>query len=1827
MRGNKLFILAGFVFILTCIVLFINPMMARAYGYDTDNLLTNDTPNDETGWTLTNCNYNNGTYGGEFKGASNSAMYAKQTFTFSARDIYRINNGEIQVSASGYFWAQPSCTMNAYVKATFYNASNVSTGSNSATYDTYKISTHNELVSFSDYTVPAGTTSLLFTAKNDDSLVGTYPSFRKFSLTVSDVVAPTYVSITPVTTPAKFKVGSVIRYRVTFSEPVTVTTQGALKYKVGTQSFTNGAYATQSADGTKLYYDITLPDTTTPGDNLAVMITGLLGLSVTDDAGNVCKNIPATVSISDGTIVDNRPPENTSFSTTASTDAFYKAGDVIEFAATFHEYITVTGAPKIRTSNGKYATYVSKTTSATKVANFSYTIVTGDDLANIAITSVSLAGIEDDMGNLAIDAASYDINSQDTFMSTKNVSIDTTPPTTTFNNLGTGWLKSQSVILTPDDNISGVDEMYSKWTAAGATPTFPTSPNVDLVTNKVINPTTSGVYELHIKILDKAGNVATVKSPYTYSFDFTTPGITATPTLIAGTTVVTAVPTSATDAHSGISTFTYAWVSAGGITTLSGNGLVSVPLPTTDGTYTLTLTATDAVGNVKTSTLTGLDIDAIAPVVNFTPTEGTVYKKSYTVNFTVADSKAGVDKYYYVFTTTATKPASGSASWILTSATALTTPNGVSGIYYLHVKALDKKGNESITSTNGFNVDNVAPAVSINQNGNAGNIGKVSYTITVTISDATTISADMVKQYAVSASTTCPALLTDFTGSVLTVDNLDQNKYLYIVATDSAGNINTFKSNIFTADILAPTGTITRATTYSTNVSNVIVNISAADNYSASNYIMMQMKMDMTELSWESYSTQKQMTLPAVEGEHIVSVRFKDVCGNISNYYPVPINYDISAPQINFTYSLNTLTNQDVLVSATATDTVSPCTFDTVSSRVFTANGSFEFVAKDEAGNTTRSTASVTCIDKTNPTVTFTSNQFDGKKYKAGSVKIEANDANGIDSLKYAVVKNGDAAGSFTTLENGQTIDVSGLDGTYTVHVIAMDKAGNNPEIASPTLLFDNTAPIATVTYFPGTATAQNVNATLSFNETASITNGPSTSHTFTANGSYIYEFMDEAGNTGSTTATVSWIDKSLPMASVMILKENGGALGDSEWTNSDTTVSLTPPEGVTISEVKFNDVLVEDAQSISTLGENQFKVSDYGILSFTLTKTSTALSYTDQAVIQIDKVAPSITDVVRSNSQWTNQNVTVTIVGADNRCEITYPEGYSHTYTENGSFDFIVIDAAGNIKTETITVSNIDKTMPVATVTYSVSGHEYDITKPTKENITATIDFGSDGSPVTVKNNNGSKSYMFADNGSFTFIFADSTGNESSQTVTIDKIDRIAPTGYVIYSNSGWTNAAVTATLVAVDDMGAATVSGGQPDTYVFADNGTYTFTFEDIAGNTATATANVSKIDTTPPTLTYTLSTTDVTMFSVTAMVEADEPVTIENNGGYFAKLFDTNGNFTFNAKDRAGNTSSLLVSVANINKDPTPVKLTYSTTKATKDDVFVTILPVDDVSLIYVTNNDGQNIRKFTKNGTFTFTYKNAIGVEGTITATVSNIDKEVPIINISYSRDTVSQQNVVVTMTANEDVVFPNIAQDGKYTFTQNMRIQIPVYDKVNNVTLVTLETNLIDKTSPVINMTKVYDMIEMGALFNPLAGVTVTDDNGLDGAVVVSGAPANTTVGSYVITYTAKDQAGNTSVMYKYLTVYDPNQFHVVINGRLVGQEQITLETLDIVIEAMKSVGGITIKVLPGRKSMGSFKADEDLSTPSSSLQNLGYYTIYVMDAERNAQLLNIFVTE
>ena len=116
------------------------------------------------------------------------------------------------------------------------------------------------------------------------------------------------------------------------------------------------------------------------------------------------------------------------------------------------------------------------------------------------------------------------------------------------------------------------------------------------------------------------------------------------------------------------------------------------------------------------------------------------------------------------------------------------------------------------------------------------------------------------------------------------------------------------------------------------------------------------------------------------------------------------------------------------------------------------------------------------------------------------------------------------------------------------------------------------------------------------------------------------------------------------------------------------------------------------------------------------------------------------------------------------------------------------------------------------------------------------------------------------------------------------------------------------------------------------------------------------------------------------------------VTNNNHNKVYTFVDNGEFTFTYKDEAGNTGAIVAKVDWITKkvELPIIRLHYSEEKKTKGPVSVML--INQGGPIEILNNGGNNIYTFTKNGEFTFEYKDVTGNIRFITAKVDWIIEE-------------------------------------------------------------------------------------------------------------------------------------------------------------------------------------------------------------------------------------------
>jgi hypothetical protein len=929
---------------------------------------------------------------------------------------------------------------------------------------------------------------------------------------------------------------------------------------------------------------------------------------------------------------------------------------------------------------------------------------------------------------------------------------------------------------------------------------------------------------------------------------------------------------------------------------------------------------------------------------------------------------------------------------------------------------------------------------------------------------------------------------------------------------------------------------------------------------------------------------------------------------------------------VKIAYSTVQTTNQSVIATLTASDNLTAANdIDVVNlsgfSYEFQANGTYTFVFRDKAGNENTAVATVTWIDKTKPLIQFSVEGISDKKKTASSIITATDNVSGANELTYAYawsMNANTAPTEWTELPANRQADLSGTNGIWYLWAKVKDKAGNEAIRRTNSLFqLDNISPVGTVTYSPPGRTASDVKATLSTNESVRVTKPSSGSkeYLFTDNGTFEFEFIDDAGNIGKAMATVQGIDRSLPYAAV--------TLSPSGWTNGPVRVTVDASNNAALSLGQI--VVPDDAIPVSqTVQKVVYDFVSNGSLKYCILDRVTSLTSKEEVVVDHIDLTPPTGVLVYSTQRRTNEDVTVTLITYDNnQGAVSIVGDNTYTFTENGTHTFVFEDEAGNVSQMTAVVNVIDKTAPVPVLTYSANAW-------TKDDVTVTLAFTGEDGPVTIVNNEGSSKYVFKENGSFVFYYRDKAGNEGEVTAQVAVIDRTPPTATIQYSEAGWTNRDVTATLVAQDNSGQAptVVNNAGQTAHVFTQNGTFTFVYQDAAGNQREMQASADRIDKTAPsaTIQYSTAMSMKTNADVRATVDADEPITVINNNGSASRDFTANGTYGFRIADRAGNETTVTANVYNIDRTPPSLTLTYSTTAPTKDDVIVT---VNSGEAIQVLNNNRAKQAVFKENGMLTFLVQDLAGNMAEAVATVTNITKATAKVTYTFSETLPTRNNVNVTLTADRPLTYAGFAGN-IVTFTENGTRWIEATDALNNKYTLRIDVNNIDREAPKLKFLSGEQLLyAVGeTAINPAADVEVTDnlDGNLKDTLTVTHTIQAQNPGEYEVTYKVTDRAGNQAVVVRRVVVIARAEFTVFVNSKQLQETEAIVYGEAIQLKVFGEQGDSVVKWARGFKNKGDFKTlQQELVSGNLPVKEYGLYTFYLQDQERHTKLVHVYI--
>jgi hypothetical protein len=825
---------------------------------------------------------------------------------------------------------------------------------------------------------------------------------------------------------------------------------------------------------------------------------------------------------------------------------------------------------------------------------------------------------------------------------------------------------------------------------------------------------------------------------------------------------------------------------------------------------TATAVVADAAGNVSDpATITGINVDTTDPTIEGhivgSPNGNGWFKGDVTVAWTCGDNLSGVVQCPDASTVT------GEGDDLLASASVFDEAGNEATASVLHIH-IDRS--RPTTSTSGVPTDWVNHAVTVHLLATDGlsGIDKTYYNVDDAASNSTGTSV------------------------LLDTQGIHVVKYWSV---DKAGNAENSQEFTVEIDLTRPTIQAVQAPAQNAdgwNNTDVTVSFICDDDFSGIAFCPAP------------------KTVTAEAAGTLVSGEAVDNAGNTQSDQ-LTVNLDKTLPTISG--STDRAPNgagwykADVTVSFAATDQIELSGVKSVSPSSVVGQGANQArtgTATDAAGNSATTTVSGINVDKTAPLLTV-----------APTTEPNSNGWYNHDVIQRWTASDA-LSGLATDIPDDSVLESEGAAVTVTASVT--DRAANSTTTTSDPVKIDKTAPVTTVTSPSGW-----VNSTVHVLLSASDGTGSGVAATqyridggspisgtdieLISQGTHVVTFgsTDKADNAEALQTVTVLIDKSNPTIS----HSQAPVKNANEWNNTDVTVTFDCGDQADLSGVASctspTPVTAEGAVQ-TVLGT----VFDHA--------GNTA---TDLAKVSIDKTKPGIggsrTPVANGNG-WNNSDVTVHFDGTDGLSGIAavtpdavLGEGGGQSRTGTAT------DLAGNSSTATVSGINVDKTAPtlVGTPTAGPNSHHW-----YRNNVTVgwVCDDALSGIAACPSNT------VIAGEGAAltsTQTTADLADNSTTTTTAPVMIDQTNPITTAT-APSGWSNAAVTVTLSADDNLSGVdatfyTLDAGAPQvgtSLTVSTEGIHTIGFwsVDNASNEETHKTVSVKVDLTNPTISASLS-----------------------------------------------------------------------------------------------------------------------------------------------------------------------------------------------------------------------------------------------------------------------------------------------------------------------------------------------------------------------------------
>ena len=702
----------------------------------------------------------------------------------------------------------------------------------------------------------------------------------------------------------------------------------------------------------------------------------------------------------------------------------------------------------------------------------------------------------------------------------------------------------------------------------------------------------------------------------------------------------------------------------------------------------------------------------------------------------------------------------------------------------------------------------------------------------------------------------------------------------------------------------------------------------------------------------------------------------KDLAGNITTVNISIKNIDKVNPNLKLTYLNTEITNENVKVKITSDKELQELQDWSLSSdklelsREYDQNVDEEIKVKDLSGNEVKVNVSIKNIDKEKPeNAIVTDSIFLSKNIITKLTVADKLSGINLDKSYYKIdgIKEMSEDYSTYTKLTSTTVDINKTvenDGTYYLHVVSVDNAGNK-STNTIELIVDTVEPKVTVKYSITSWTKDDVTVTVTANKAMKAVNGWTRSEdgkTFTKKYSNNVEenvtFIDSLNRTVIVKVSIANIDKENPLEPTLSQTIFNSKPIDNS-TNIDISLKATIKDndggsGLKLSKCKY--ILNQSNKKLTDFSSANTFTSESQTLNFTIKENSTYYlhiqtidnvgntSYTIHTIIS-DTLNPIVTREY-SNKEITNQNVIVTVKSNE---VLKGKEGWEvydggltlrKEYENNVSRTIETFyDLAGNPVSVDITISNIDKVAP--------NDATINKTEFNTKDFTVQVKLADDYSGIDIdkckyvldtnKASNYSNATSFTsatqnislnvpkDGTYYLHILSVDKAKNEKDTVKEIKIDSTSPEYKVIYSKTNITNENIVVTIKANEELKELsdwTLSSDKKTlTKTYTSNVNETITIYDLFGNKSDVKIQINNTDKVKPIAKVNYSTTTQTSDSVTVTIKASEKIAgiegwlLSPDELTLTKMFDKNSTETVTIRDLAGNYTTVSVIVANI------------------------------------------------------------------------------------------------------------------------------------------------------------------------------------------------------------------------------------------------------------------------------------------------------------------------